>query len=187
MDELTKQLIRETRTPIPAKKGSVEKFDTEYERNGTANIYLYVEPLKAKYFTKVTKTKTAVDWAYTVKEMVDEKYKFAEKITLVLDNLNTHVGASLYKVFPPEEARRILGKIEFVYTPKHGSWLNVAEIGLSILSKQCLGRRIEDFDLLAKEVNAWTLSSNNKEKIINWQFKTQDARIKLKKLYPTFQ
>lgn len=187
MDELTKQLIKETRIPIPAKEGSVEKFDTEYERNGTANVYLYVEPLKAKYFTKVTKTKTAVDWAYTIREMVDVKYKDADKITLVLDNLNTHVGASLYKVFSPQEARRLLDKIEFVYTPKHGSWLNIAEIGLSILSRQCLDRRIEDFELLSKEIEVWTDQSNNEEKMINWQFKTQDARIKLKKLYPTLQ
>lgn len=168
MDELTKQLTKETRIPIPAKAWSVEKFDTEYERNGTANVYIYVEPLKAKYITKITTTKKADDWAYTIKEMVNGKYKDVDKITLVLDNLNTHVWSSLYKKFPPEEARKLLDKIEFVYTPKHGSWLNVAEMGLSILSRQCLNRRIEDFELLTKEVYAWTQRTNNEERMINW-------------------
>lgn len=185
MDELSKQLIKETRQPIPASANRVEKYDTEYERNGVSNIFLYIEPLKAKFVTKVTERRTKPDWAKTIQELVDERYPDVEKIVLVMDNLNTHVGASLYETFEPKEARRLLDKLEIHYTPKHGSWLNIAEIGLSILSGQCLDRRIPDMDTLAREVAAWTDKVAVAHKKINWQFTTADARIKLKRLYPT--
>ena len=185
MDELSKQLTRETRQPIPASAGRVEKYDTEYERNGTANIFLYIEPLKATFVTKVTEQRTKPDWAATIKVLVDEQYPYVEKIVLVMDNLNTHTGASLYETFDPYEARRLLNKLEIHYTPKHGSWLNIAEIGLSMLSGQCLDRRIPDIQTLTKEVAAWTKKINTAQKKIDWQFTTADARISLKRLYPT--
>ena len=185
MDELNKQLTKETRQPIPACVGQVEKYDTEYERNGTANIFLYIEPLRAQFVTKVTKQRTKPDWAATIKELVDLQYPHVEKIVLVMDNLNTHTGASLYETFEPEEARRLLDKLEIHYTPKHGSWLNIAEIGLSMLSGQCLNRRIPDMNTLTKETAAWTKKINAAQKKIDWQFTTADARIKLKRLYPT--
>ena len=187
MDEVCKQLITETRTPISIKQGSIKKYDYEYERKGVSNIFLYAEPLKGKVFTKVTKRRTKIDWADTIKELVDKKYSKAERIVLVLDNLNTHVGSSLYERFEPKEAKRLLDKIEFHYTPKHGSWLNVAEIYLSMLSRQCLKRRIPDQKILKKEVNAWTIRTNKNHKKVNWQFTTEDARIKLKRLYPTIE
>ena len=185
MDELSKQLIKETRQPIPASAKRVEKYDTEYERNGVANIFLYIEPLKAKFMTKVTAQRTKPDWAQTIQKLVDESYPDAEKIILVMDNLNTHVGASLYETFEPKEALRLLDKLEIHYTPKHGSWLNIAEIGLSILSGQCLDRRIPDMIVLTREVAAWMKKINGAHKKIDWQFTTNDARIKLKRLYPT--
>lgn len=185
MDELSKQLTKETRQPIPASAGRVEKYDTEYERNGTANVFLYIEPLRGTFVTTVTDQRTKPDWAATIKELVDHRYPDADKIVLVMDNLNTHVGASLYESFEPAEARRLLEKLEIHYTPKHGSWLNVAEIGLSMLSRQCLNRRIPDKAALAKEVAAWTVRINAAPKKIDWQFTTADARIKLKRLYPT--
>lgn len=185
MDELCKQLTKETRKPIPASVGRVEKYDTEYERNGTANIFLYIEPLKARFVTTVTKQRTKPDWATTIKELVDDHYPDAEKIVLIMDNLNTHTGASLYDTFIPQEARRLLERLEIHYTPKHGSWLNIAEIGLSMLSGQCLDRRIPDMRTLNKEVTAWTGKINLANKKINWQFTTADARIELKRLYPT--
>lgn len=185
MDELSKQLTKETRQPIPACVGRVEKYDTEYERNGTANIFLYIEPLTARFVTKVTAQRTKPDWATTIKTLVDEQYADVEKIILIMDNLNTHTGASLYETFEPKEARRLLDKLEIHYTPKHGSWLNIAEIGLSILSGQCLDRRIPDMHTLTDEVTAWTEQINRAHKKINWQFTTADARIHLKRLYPT--
>jgi transposase len=185
MDELSKQLIKETRTKIQARAGRLEKYDTEYERNGVANIFLYIEPLKAKFTTKVTAQRTKPDWAHTIQELVDEQYPDVETIVLVMDNLNTHTGASLYETFEPKEARRLLEKLEIHYTPKHGSWLNIAEIGLSILSGQCLDRRIADRDTLSREVAAWTKSAAVAHTKIDWQFTTVDARIKLKRLYPT--
>lgn len=185
MDELSKQLTKEVRNSIKAKKGRIEKYDSEYERNGTANVFLYIEPLTGKFYTKVTKQRTKPDWAKTIKELVDKKYPKAERIILVLDNLNTHLGNSLYETYPPEEARRLLDKLDFKYTPKHGSWLNIAECGLSILSKQCLDRRIPEMKILKKEIRAWTKDRNEKEFKIDWRFTTKDARIKLKKLYPT--
>ncbi len=187
MDELSKQTVKETRTPIPNSSGSVGKYDYEYERTGVSNIFLYNEPLCGQYFTKVTDRRTKIDWAYTIEELVDVQYPDAEQIVLVLDNLNTHVGSSLYETFPPEKAKRLLDALEIHYTPKHGSWLNMAEIGLSILSKQCLNRRIADQETLATEVAAWTERINDTDKKINWQFTTADARIKLRRLYPSIE
>ena len=185
MDELSKQLTKETRKPIPACVGRVEKYDTEYERNGTANIFLYIEPLKARFVTKVTEQRTKPDWAATIKTLVDDQYPDVEKIVLVMDNLNTHTGSSLYETFEPEEARRLLDKLEIHYTPKHGSWLNMAEIGLSMLSGQCLDRRIPDMNTLTQEVEVWTTKTNATNKKVDWQFTTAGARVKLKRLYPT--
>ncbi len=172
------------RPPIPAKPGKQEQFDTEYERNGTSNIFISFAPLEGKRRLKVTDHRKREDWACFIKELVDEDYRDAEKIVLVMDNLNTHTGALLYETFPPGEAKRILDKLEIHYTPKHGSWLNVAELELSHLSRQCLDRRIPDQETLAKEVSVWGKQRNEKKVKVNWQFTTQDARIKLKKLYP---
>jgi transposase len=185
MDELNKQTVKEIQIPLPIEPGKPQRFDTEYERNGTCNIFLSFEPLKGKRQLKVTERRTKVDWAHYIKKLVDEEYSQAEKIVLVQDNLNTHTGASLYEAFEPSEAKRILEKLEFHYTPKHGSWLNMAEIELSHLSRQCLDRRIPDRDTLEKEVSAWLKQRNLQASRVDWQFTAQDARIKLKKLYPT--
>ncbi len=185
MDESSKQLLKEVRAPIPAKPGKPERFDTEYERNGTCTIFMLFEPLTGKRFVDITRRRTAIDWAEQVRTLVDEIYPEAPKILLVMDNLNTHCGASLYKAFEPEEARRILERLEFCYTPKHGSWLNMAEIELSILGRQCLNRRIMDTSTIEREVDQWQKGRNNNASPMNWRFKTSDARIKLKKLYPT--
>jgi hypothetical protein len=184
MDEISKQLTKETRQPLPIAPGTVKKYDTEYERNGTANIFLMLEPLTGKVVTKVTERRTRIDWAEFIKDLVT-MYPEAEKITLILDNLNTHTGASLYECFPPEAARMILDKLDIHYTPKHGSWLNVAEIELSHLGRQCLDRRIPDQDTLNSEVQAWTRTRNSDDVHVDWQFTTEDARTKLKRLYPT--
>jgi len=185
MDESSKQHLKEVRVPLPRKPGTPERFDTEYERNGTSNIFMFFEPLQGKRHTDVTSTRTSVDWAHQIKDLVDVKYPQATCITLVMDNLNTHVGGSLYKAFPPEEARRLLQKLEIHYTPKHGSWLNMAEIELSILGRQCLSRRIPDQSTMRKEIQVWEQERNNVSKPMEWRFTTADARIKLKKLYPT--
>lgn len=185
MDESSKQLLKEVRTPIPAEPGKPERFDTEYERNGTCNIFMFFEPLAGRRFVDITSSRTAVDWAEQIRELVDVRYPDAPKIMLVMDNLNTHCGASLYKVFEPQEARRILDRLEFCYTPKHGSWLNMAEIELSILGRQCLNRRIMDMKMIEHEVDCWQQDRNNSASPMNWRFTTDDARIKLKKLYPT--
>ena len=184
MDEASKQLVREVRTPLLMEPGSTEKYDSEYERNGTANIFMMCEPLRGKRFTSVTDRRTKVDWAYEIRKLVDVCYPVAKKIILVSDNLNTHTGSSLYEAFAPKEARRILSKLEFHFTPKHGSWLDMAEIELSHLSRQCLNRRIADQKTLSQEVAAWTSRRNNGDTVVNWRFTTKDARIKLKKLYP---
>lgn len=184
MDEASKQLVKEVRAPILVESGKAEKYDSEYERNGTANIFMMCEPLKGKRFTSVTDRRTKVDWAHEIKKLVDEHYPKAKKIILVSDNLNTHTGSSLYEAFVPEEARRIFNRLEFHFTPKHGSWLNIAEIELSHLSRQCLNRRIPDRKTLSKEIAAWTSRRNGGDTIVNWRFTTKDARIKLKKLYP---
>lgn len=186
MDESSKQLLKETRRPLPMKPGQVEKFDTEYERNGTASIFMAFEPLQGVRFTKITEQRTKTDWAHFIKEVVDSKrYKDAEKIIFVMDNLNTHHKSSLYEAFEPIEAKRIADRFEIHYTPKHGSWLNMAEIELSHLSRQCLDQRLGERTILDKEVKAWTKARNDKKIIANWQFTTADARIKLRKLYPT--
>ncbi len=185
LDELSKQLVAETRLPIPAAAGRIAKYDYEYTRHGTANIFLAVEPLRGRFVTRVTDQRTKLDFAPFIKTLVDEHYPAAEKIVLVMDNLNTHDGSSLYEAFEPAEARRLLDKLEIHYTPKHGSWLNVAESGLSVLSRQCLKRRIAKQLTLDREVTAWTTRTNSHPTAVDWQFTTADARIKLKHLYPT--
>lgn len=185
MDETSKQLIRETRTRIPAQKGRVERYDYEYERNGVSNIFMFFDPLGGWRHVKVTDRRTKLDWAYCMQELVDVHYPEAEIIKVVLDNLNTHNPSALYEVFEPAEARRIISKLEFHYTPAHGSWLNIAEIELSVLSRQCLDRRIPDKDTLMSEIAAWEESRNNSGMKVNWRFTTDDARIKLKHLYPS--
>jgi transposase len=187
MDESCKQHIKDTRQPIPAKPGAVARYDTEYEPNGVSNIFMFFEPLQGKRYVEVTDQRTAVDWAYQIRDLVDVHYPHAERITLVMDNLNTHSGASLYKAFEPKEARRILEKLEIHYTPKHGSWLNMAEIELSILSRQCMDRRIPDQETLKEEIAAWQEKRNAIARPMEWRFTTEDARIKLKKLYPTLK
>ncbi len=185
MDEVNKQLTAQVRQTIPAKPGRAERYDSEYKRNGTANIFMAFEPLAGVRFTKITERRTSVDWAEFAMELVDKHYPEAEKIILVMDNLNTHKKASLYEAFEAEKAKRIADKLEIHYTPKHGSWLNMAEIELSHLSRQCLDRRIENKELLTDEVAAWTNERNEKKVVANWRFTTDDARIKLRKLYPT--
>ena len=184
MDETSTQLIAETRLPVPAAPGHPARVDYEYERRGVANLFLWVEPLAGRRHVDVTARRTKTDWAHFIRDLVDDHYPEAERVVLVLDNLNTHVGAALYETFPAAEARRLRAKLELHYTPKHGSWLNVAEIELSILTTQCLGRRIADRDLLAAEVAAWAARRNTQQATIDWQFTTADARIKLRHLYP---
>jgi len=186
MDESPKQLIAETRTPIPASPGHPTMHDYEYRRCGMCNIFLACEPLAGKRMVKITERKTKKDWAYFLKEIADQ-YEEAEKIALVMDNLNTHVPGSLYETFQPDKAKAIWDRFEFVYTPKHGSWLNIAEIELNVLTGQCLNRRINDIAIVRKEVLAWQKSRNNKNAKVNWQFTTKDARIKLSRLYPTIE
>jgi DDE superfamily endonuclease len=187
LDETSKQLVAETRQPVPAAPGRPERVDYEYERNGTANLFLVTEPLVGQRCVTVTERRTAVDFAMVIRDLVDRQYPDAEKIVLVLDNLNTHKLASLYEAFAPAEARRLAEKLEIHYTPKHGSWLNIAEIELGILSRQCLDRRIGSADELKKEVRAWQRARNNACGTVDWQFTTTDARIKLKRLYPSFK
>ena len=184
-DESCKQLISETRPPLPPEPGQPERFDYQYEREGVSNMFRFFEPLKAWRHVEVTDQRTSIDYAQQMKYLVDERYPDAEKIRVVQDNLNTHVKASLYKAFPPPEARRILDKLEFYYTPKHGSWLNMAEIELSVLNRQCLNRRISDKETLIQEVEAWEQQRNQSSSPVDWQFTTEDARIKLTKLYPS--
>lgn len=185
MDESPKQLIKETRMRIPLSKGQAVKTDYEYERCGVCNIFIANEPLKGKRLVKVTERKTRKDWAEFVKQISDDLYPQANKITLVMDNYCTHTSGSLYQTYPPEEAKRLCDRFEFVYTPKHGSWLNMAEIELNVLSGQCLNRHIDDVKKIKKEIDSWQNMRNNKNSKINWQFTTKDARIKLRKLYPS--
>jgi hypothetical protein len=186
-DELHKQLIGESRVPCGARPGRLERYDYEYVRNGTANVFCAFEPLRSRRILKVTDRRTRIDWAEFIRELVDVHYPLAERIVLVLDNLNTHAIASLYAAFAPEEAHRIARKLELHYTPKHGSWLNMAEIELSVLSRQCLDRRIGEKSLLEQEVGAWTQERNASGAAVVWRFTTADARIKLRKLYPSVQ
>lgn len=184
MDESCKQLIGEVREPIPAAPGRVARIDYEYVRNGVAQIFLEVEPLTGRCHVAPAERRTATDWAHWIKGMLEERYPEAVRVRLVLDNLNTHTAASLYKTFEPEQARRLAERIEFHYTPKHGSWLNVAEIEFSVLSSQCLDRRIAEMATLQEMIAAWEKDRNNRQAKIDWQFTTADARIKLKRLYP---
>jgi hypothetical protein len=184
-DESNKQQVEEVIKPLPMKPGEVERFESEYKRNGVSNLFMFFEPLAGKRHIKVTDRRTAVDWAYCMKELVDVLYPKASKVTVVMDNLNTHTPASLYKVFEPEEAKRIADRLDIEYTPKHGSWLNMAEIELSVLSRQCLDQRIPDQDTMKKKVNDWEEERNNSKVGCNWHFTVEKARIKLKKLYPT--
>jgi hypothetical protein len=185
MDETSKQMVSEVNTPLPLEPGQVERVDYEYERQGVANLFLLSEPLTGQRHVKVTDQRTKQDWAYLMKELVDIWYPLALVIVLVLDNLNTHVAAALYETFAPEEARRILEKLEIHYTPKHGSWLNMAEIEFSVLGRQCLDRRMASKAFLIQEVSAWEQERNEKSVRIDWRFTTDDARIKLKHLYPS--
>lgn len=186
LDECSKQLIGEVREPLPPKPGHVAKEDSEYERRGTANVFMAVEPLAGQRTTQVTERRTRVDWARFVQMLLVTVYPLAKKVVLVMDNLNTHGIASLYEAFTPEVARALAERLEIHYTPKHGSWLNMAETELSVLSGQCLDRRIDDREWMAREVAAWQTARNASQSRINWQFKTANARIKLKRLYPSF-
>jgi hypothetical protein len=187
LDETSKQLVAETRQPVPAAPGRPERIDYEYERNGTANLFMVTEPLVGQRYVTVTERRTAVDFAMVIRDLVDCTYADAEKIVLVMDNLNTHKLASLYEAFTPAEARRLAERLEIHYTPKHGSWLNIAEIELGILNRQCLDRRLGSVEVLKKEVRAWQRSRNNACGTVDWQFTTKDARIKLKRLYPSIK
>jgi hypothetical protein len=184
MDESSRQLIGEVHDPIPAAPGRPARMDHEYVRNGVAQLFLEVEPLAGQRHVNVTERRTAQDWALWIKSMLDERYPDAIKVRLVLDNLNIHAPASLYQTFEPQEARRLVERLELHYTPKHGSWLNVAEIELSVLQRQCLDRRIPDPDTMQSEIVAWEGTRNNRLSKVDWQFRTSDARIKLKHLYP---
>jgi hypothetical protein len=185
MDESPKQLISSTKSIVPMKKGQEQRVDYEYIRHGMVNIFMANEPLMGKRLVEVTQRKTKKDWARFIKRIADELYPAADKITLVMDNFNTHSASAFYETFTPGEAKRIWDKFEFVFTPKHGSWLNMAEIELHSLNRQCLNRHISSLDVIRDEVNAWQTDRNNKTRKINWQFTTSDARIKLKKLYPS--
>ena len=185
VDETSKQLIVETRTPIPAKPGQPRRVDYEYKRNGTANLFMMFAPLEGWRDVKVTDQRTAADYAEMLKELSDTHFPRASKIVLVQDNLSTHKPASLYEAFPAKEARRLALRFEWHYTPKHGSWLDMAESELSVLSRQCLSRRIPDKKSLTKEVAEWQKTRNSKHAKADWQFTTADARVKLKRLYPT--
>jgi hypothetical protein len=187
MDEMPEQLLAHTRPPIPPAPGQPERVDYEYERHGTANLFLGCEPLTGQRWVTVTERRTAIDWAHQIKTLVDQRYPVAERIVLVMDNLNTHSPGSLYAAFPPAEAKRLADKLEIHDTPKHGSWLNVAEIELSVLSRQCLDRRIPDMPALHAEVSAWQQRRNAAARRVDWRFTTTDARIKLKRLYPTIE
>jgi DDE superfamily endonuclease len=184
VDETSKQLISETRVPIKAKPGRPARQDYEYKRNGTANLFMMFAPLEGWRHVDVTDRHTAVDYAHMLKDLSDRHFPKAKKITLMQDNLNTHKPASLYEAFPPAEARRLVERFEWHYTPKHGSWLNMAESELSVLSGQCLDQRIPDKQILTEEVAAWQRSRNKKHTKADWHFTTADARVKLKRLYP---
>ena len=186
MDETSKQHIKETRTPLPMRPESTEIYDFEYERNGVSNLFMLFAPLIGWRQVKVTDRHTKIDWAHLIKELVDKHFP-GKKIILVMDNLNTHKLGSLYEAFKPEEARRIAERLEIHYTPKHGSWLDMAEIEIGVLSRQCLNRRIPDQDTLRTEINAWQEQRNQKAVCVDWRFTTEDARIKLKSLYPSIQ
>lgn len=187
MDEQPVQLVKETRAPLPSKPGQPERFDYEYERGGMTNNFMFIAPLLGWRRVSVLETKTRVDWAKQVKHLLEVDFPDAERVILICDNLNTHTAASLYQAFPPQEARVLARRLEIHHTPKHGSWLNIAESELSVMTKQCLERRIPDTDFLRHEVAAWSEDRNNRQKLVNWQFTAEDARLRLKRLYPQFQ
>jgi hypothetical protein len=187
MDEATKQLGGEVREPLPARPGEVERCDGEYVRNGTTTLFIAVDPLAGWRDVTVTDHRCRTDWAHLVKAMLDGRYRDAAKVTLVMDHLNTHSPASFYEAFDPAEAKRLTDKLEIHYTPKHGSWLNIAEIELSALSRQCLDRRIADAESLKREVETWTAGRNDAKTHVRWRFTTADARIKLHRLYPSVE
>lgn len=187
MDEMPVQLLKETRLPMPVEPGHPRRIDYEYERNGTANIFMFAEPLAGWRQTVVTERRTAVDWAIALRDLVDSRYADAKVIVLVMDNLNTHTLGSLYEAFPPAEARRLAKKLEIHHTPKHGSWLNMAENELSALSRQCLSRRIGTVDDLRREIQAWKATRNTEQAHIQWRFTIDQARIKLRNVYPVIQ
>lgn len=184
MDETSKQLTRHISRPLPMKPGREQRIDYEYERNGTANLFLFTEPLTGWRTVSVTNQRRKSDWAHAIRELLDVHYPHATKVKLVMDNLNTHAIGSLYETFPPEEAHRLASRLAITYTPVHGSWLNIAEIELKALSIECLARRIESVDRLTAEVAAWEADRNNRDATVDWQFTTADARIRLKHLYP---
>jgi transposase len=185
MDETSKQHVKQTRLPLPCRAGDVEKYDYEYERNGVSNLFMVSAPLIGWRHVKVTDRHTCHDWALLMREIVDVHFPNAKRVVVVMDNLNTHKPSSLYKAFPASEAKRILDRLEFHYTPKHGSWLNMAEIEFGILQRQCLNRRIPGQETLRDQVAAWQQRRNTEAVEVNWRFTTQDARIKLKRLYPS--
>jgi hypothetical protein len=185
MDETSKQLLGEVRPPEPVIRGHPAHVDNEYRRLGTANLFLFCEPLQGWRQVRVTERRTKVDWALAIRELVDVQYPEAERIVLVMDNLNTHTPASLYEAFEPAEAKRLADKLEIHATPKHGSWLNIAEIELSVLARQCLDRRIDSLATLTREAAAWQADRNASQRGIDWRFTTADARVKLKRLYPS--
>lgn len=187
MDEASKQLVRETRTPRPARPGAVSTYDYEYERNGVSSLFMLFAPLDGWRRVEVRERRTKVDWAHVIKRLVDEDYADTERIVLVMDNLNTHRLSSLYEALEPAEARRIAERLQIHYTPKHGSWLNMAEIEIGVLARQCLKRRVADRGVLRREVEAWQECRNRDGVRVNWRFTTEDARIKLKSLYPSIQ
>jgi len=186
-DEASRQLIEETRPSIPAGPGQPERYDYEYRRNGVANLFMLFLPLLGLRFVTVTERRTAKDFAEVIRELVEDLFPDAEKVVLVMDNLNTHKLASLYEAFPPEQARRIADRLEIHYTPKHGSWLNMAEIELSVLARQCLNRWIASREKMEQEVTAWQEERNGRGVGVQWRFTTTDARIKLRRLYPSIQ
>jgi len=187
LDEATKQLIGEVREPLPAKPGAVERCDCEYVRNGTATLFVAVDPLAGWREVTVTDHRCRTDWAHVVQELLDGRYRGTDTVTLVMDNLNTHGPASFYEAFDPAEAKRLTDRLEIHYTPKHGSWLNIAEIELSALSRQCLDRRIADAEILKREVAAWKAGRNDAKTRVRWRFTTANARIKLHRLYPSIK
>jgi DDE superfamily endonuclease len=185
MDEASKQLLSESREPLPMKPGQPERYDYEYVREGTANRFMFFAPLVGRRHLAVTDRRTRVEWAEAVRDLIDVQFPEAETIVLVMDNLNTHTPASFYEAFEPAEARRLASKLEIHYTPKHGSWLNMAEIELSVLDRQCLDRRLPNKETVVQEVAAWETERNRREMTVDWRFTTADARIKLKRLYPS--
>ncbi len=187
MDESSRQLLGDVREPLPPMPCRVKKIDHENIRRGTANLFILFEPLAGWRRIKVTERRTRVDWARLIRELCDVHYPRAEKIVLVMDNLKTHAGASLYEAFAPDEAKRLYERLEIHYTPRHGSWLNMAEIELSVLQRQCLTRRLPDIESLARETAVWTKERNNSSIKVEWQFATPDARTRLKHLYPKIQ